>query len=112
MVYWARFAATALFVLAVSCRNAQRPPHAIETAMASCVPSTATLLAGVDLTRLRASPLYSKLPPSATALIEPLREAHYLVVALDGKNLLVIARGAFLQAPAGATLLAKDLAIA
>lgn len=80
--------------------------------MASCVPSTATLLAGIDLARLRSSPLYPKLPPSAIALIEPLGDAQYLMLASDGKNLLIIARGPFRQAPAGATLLAKGLAIA
>lgn len=86
-----------------------RPP--IDPAMAACVPPGATLLAGIDLVRLRASALYSKLPHSATALVESLGEARSLLLASDGKNLLAIARGPFRQAPAGATLLGDGLAI-
>ena len=112
MVHRLRLAIAALLVLAASCRNATVPPHAIDPSMASCVPSTATLLAGIHLTRLRSSPLYPKLPPSAIALIEPLRDAQYLLLASDGRNFLVIASGAFHQPPAGATLLARGLAIA
>ena len=80
--------------------------------MADCVPPGATLLAGIDLVRLRASPLYSQLPHSAAALVEPLGEARSLLLASDGKNLLVIARGPFRQAPAGSTLIGDGLAIA
>ena len=68
--------------------------------MASCVPPSVTLLAGVDLDRLRASPLYPQLPPAATALLDPLHEARTLLIASDGRELLVVSRGDFRQAPA------------
>lgn len=80
--------------------------------MSSCVPAGATILGGVDLARLRSSPLYGKLPPAAAALLETEREARYLMIASDGKNLLTIARGPFRRTPAGATLLAGGVAIA
>jgi hypothetical protein len=61
--------------------------------MSSCVPPATTILAGIDLAKLRSSPLYPKLPPSALALLDPLRDAKSLMLASDGRNLLTIARG-------------------
>jgi len=106
----AHLAAASLLALTIACRPT--PPPAIDPAMASCAPPSTTLLAGLDLDRLRSSALYSKLPPAAMLLLEPYREARYLMLASDGRNLLAIARGPFHQAPADATLLAADLAIA
>ena len=83
----------------------------IDPRMASRVPPSATLLAGIDLVRLRASPLYSKFPPAVATLLVPLGEADFLMLASDGRNLLSIARGPFRQPPAGATMVSKDLAI-
>jgi hypothetical protein len=79
--------------------------------MGSYVPSDAAVLAGVDCTRLRASPLYSKLPDSTQAL-DALRQAEYLLLSTSGNGFLVIGRGPFPQAPAGATLVAPNLALA
>ncbi len=100
----------ALFLFLAGCRST--PPPAIDPGMSSCVPPTATLLAGLDLDRLRSSAIYSKLPPAATLVLEPYREAHYVMLASDGKTLLAIARGPFHQPPTGATLLRPNLAIA
>lgn len=107
--YWC-FAIAACLVLASGCRNAG-PRLVIDPAMASCVPAGTTVLAGADLVRLRASPLYPKLPGAVGALLDPLRDADSLMIASDGKNLLTIARGRFAQPPAGGVLLAKDLVI-
>jgi hypothetical protein len=107
-----RLAVAAIVFIAAACRTMPPVPSAIDSAMASCVPASATLLAGLDLAHLRGSPFYSKLPPAAMLVIEPYRDAHSLLLASDGKSLLAIARGSFRQAPAGATLLASGLAIA
>lgn len=106
-----RMALAAAVCLTASCSRTAGP-RPIDPAMAACVPPGATLLAGIDLVRLRASPLYSQLPHSAAALLEPLAEARSLLLASDGKNLLVIARGPFRKAPAGSTLITDGLAIA
>jgi hypothetical protein len=71
------------------------------------VPAAAVALAGVDLDRLRASPLYAKLPAPAAAFLETFRNAHSLLVASTGSELLTIARGAV----PGATQIHPDLAL-
>lgn len=80
--------------------------------MASCVSADTLVLAGVDCQRLRASPVYPKLPAAVAALLEPLRPATYLLLASNGKDYLAIGRGPFSQAPPGATLLAPNLVVA
>jgi hypothetical protein len=99
----------ALAALASACRHA--PPPAIDPAMAACVPPSVTVLAGVDLARLRVSPLYPQLPTALTALLDPLHEARTLLIGSDGRELLVVARGDFRQPPAGATMLAGGIAL-
>jgi len=69
------------------------------------------VLAGVDLDRLRAGPLYAKLPAAAAAIAAAFTGASSALLAYNGKDLLVIARGAFAQAPAGAALAAPNLAL-
>ncbi len=101
----------AVLTVAVGCRSTPGPAPIIDPGMASRIPPSATLLAGIDLVRLRASPFYPKLPPAVLTLLEPLREASFLMLASDGRNLLSIARGPFGEAPAGATMVSKDLAI-
>ncbi|HEY1494927.1 MAG TPA: hypothetical protein VGF49_10300 [Candidatus Solibacter sp.] len=96
----------ALAVFASSCR-APAPPAAIDPALASRVPSSAIAIAGVNLDQLRASPLYAKLPPAASAFLEPFRGAHSLLIASTGAELLTIARGVV----TGATQTAPDVAL-
>jgi hypothetical protein len=93
---------------AASCGRAMRP--AVEPELAACLPSNTLAIVGVDLARFRGSPLYSALPPELTALLEPAREASYVVLAYNGKTALGVARGTFRSAPAGGVLLAKGLA--
>jgi hypothetical protein len=69
------------------------------------------VLAGVNLDRLRATPLYSKLPPAAAAMASAFTGASSALLAYNGKDVLAIARGSFATAPAGATLAAPNLAL-
>jgi hypothetical protein len=98
----------ALAALGVSCRSG--PPPAIDPALAARVPPGATILAGVNLARLRASPLHRQLPAAARAFLEPLGAVDSLLAASDGGNFLILMRGPFRQAPAGATLFAPGVA--
>jgi hypothetical protein len=108
----ARYAAlVALAAAAISCRSISRPAG-VGRDMAASIPADTLLLAGLNLDELRASPLYPKLPPGVRALAEPLRDAGYLLLASNGKDLLSIARGRFRVAPPGATLVAPGLAAA
>jgi len=75
-----------------SCRNTAAP-DAIDRQLAARVPVSAVALAGVDLDRLRASPVYPKLPPAVHAFLAPFADSHQALIASDGRALLVIARG-------------------
>jgi hypothetical protein len=107
-----RAAALALALIApwTACRSlAPRP--AVPDALAICTPPDTLALAGVNLDQLRASPLYRMLPPGAAAFLQPLRDASYLLLAYNGKDVLAVTRGSFREPPPGAVLLAKDLAV-
>jgi hypothetical protein len=107
-----RAAALALALIAPwsACRTLG-PHAAVDPDIASCIPADTLALAGVNLEQFRASALYQKLPPGASAFLAPLRDASYLLLAYNGKDVLAVARGAFREPPAGAVLLAKDLAV-
>src|ERR1700733_4692618 len=66
--------------------------HAVDPEAASCIPSDTLVLAGVNLDRLRAAPLYSKLPAAAMAMAGAFTDASSALLAYNGKDLLVIAR--------------------
>jgi hypothetical protein len=85
---------------------------ALDPAMASCIPASAVLVAGLNLDAIRAAPVYPKLPPAVLALTESLRQAQYAIFVFDGRNLLAISRGQFRETPAGATRVAPNLALA
>ena len=97
-------------VLALGCRQAPAPA-AVDPALASCLTGDTLAAAGVNLDRLRASALYSKLPAAVAALLEPLRDASYLLLAYDGRDILAAARGRFPEAPVGSALLGKNIAV-
>jgi hypothetical protein len=61
--------------------------------MASYVPPGAVVLAGIDLAGLRASPLYAKLPPAILGLTQPFQNAPSMLLASNGKDLLLVAGG-------------------
>jgi hypothetical protein len=100
----------ALAALGVCCHSG--PPPAIDPTAAASVPPGAVIVAGINLGRLRSSPLHQQLPPAALALLEPLRTADSLLFASSGSDYIAISRGSFRQAPAGATLLEPGLAAA
>src|ERR1019366_8819342 len=99
-----RAAPIALAVLS-ACRP-PAPPATIDPALSARVPTATVALAGVDLDRLRTSPLLPKLPPVALAFLEPYGHARYVLI-VAGAELLTIARGVV----PGATQLAPDLAL-
>lgn len=94
--------------LGISCRSGPAP--AIDPALAALVPPEATILAGVDLERVRSSPLRQQFPPAALAFLDSLAAARSALVASDGSNYLILTRGDFREAPKGTVLLAKGLA--
>jgi hypothetical protein len=97
-------AAAAVFLFpVVSCR---RPPD-----LAACLPPDSVLIAGADLAGLRASPLYAKLPATARSFLAQFEGVSTALASYNGADLLVAARGAFRSPPAGATMLAPDLAL-
>ena len=83
------------------------PPPVIDPALSDRVPPATVALAGVNLDRLRASPLYGRLPPTAQAYLTPFANAHDVLIASTGATLLAIARGTV----PGATQVAPDLAL-
>lgn len=106
MVLRARLSAPIAFAILAACRT-RVPSTAIDPALSARVPAATVALAGVDLDRLRASPLYAKLPPAAQALLEPFGKAHHVLIASTGVELITIARGVV----PGATQIAPDLAL-
>ena len=106
MVIRPRLAASIALAILAACRT-PAPPAAIDPALSARVPAATVALAGVDLDRLRTSPLYAKLPPAARAFLEPFAHAHRVLIASTGVELLTIARGVV----PGATQIAPDLAL-
>jgi hypothetical protein len=106
MVIRPRLGVPIAFAILASCRTSA-PPAAIDPALSARVPAATVALAGVDLDRLRASPLYAKLPPAARAFLAPFGRARRVLIASTGIELLTIARGAV----PGATQIAPDVAL-
>ena len=106
MVIRPRLAAPLALAILAACRT-PAPPAAIDPALSARVPAATVALAGVDLDRLRTSPLYAKLPPAALAFLQPFDHAHQVLIASTGVELLAIARGVV----PGATQIAPDLAL-
>jgi len=99
-----------LLSLWIACRAPA--PAALDRELASCIPPGTRVLAGIHLDRVRASPVFQKIPAGWLALLEPARTASSLLLAYDGKDLLWAARGNFPPTPPGASLLNSHLAIA
>jgi hypothetical protein len=92
MVIRFRFGVAATLAILGACRTAG-PVPAIEPELASRVPLGSTALAFLDLDQLRASPLAARLPANVSALLEPFRNSHRVLIAARGGELLAIARG-------------------
>ncbi len=87
------------------------PRAALDPELASCVPATAQIVAGIRLDEFRSSAVYGRLPESARALADSMPGATDLLVVLSTDGLLVAARGDFRKPPAGARLLTPRLAL-
>ena len=106
MVIGPRLAVPIALAMLGSCRT-PGPAAAIDAALSARVPAATVALAGVDLDRLRASPLYAKLPAGALGFLAPFGHARYVLIASTGVELLTIARGAV----PGARQVAPDVAL-
>jgi hypothetical protein len=104
-----RIALLLLLCLALAgCRPATRA-H-IDPNLAAFIPSDTLALAGIHVAKLRATSLYRTLasehrlphfdPFNSETGIDPVRDIRELLLANDGKNTLVMARGTFETAPA------------
>ena len=100
----------ALAWCAAGCRSHPAGPG-IDRGAAACIPAGTVVVASLDLDRLRVSPLYRRLPPAAIALAESYRTAQHLLAAWNGADVLIAAQGPFREAPPGATLAARNLAL-
>ena len=103
------FALAPVLAVWIACRATT--PGPLDRELASCIPPGTRVLAGIQLDRVRSSPVYQKVPGTALALLEPVRNASSLLLASDGKDLLWAARGNFSTMPPGASLLNPHLAI-
>ena len=106
MVIRPRAAAPLALAMLVACRT-PAPPTAIDPALSARVPTATVALAGLDLDRIRTSPLYASLPPAALAFVQPFAHAHRILIASAGGELLLIARGVV----SGASQIAPDVAL-
>lgn len=110
MAYRVSIAAlTALCTITAGCRTA--PHRAIDPELASCVPANTTVLAGIQIDQVHANPVLEKWFTNSLISLMPARNASAVLVAYTGAGLLWAARGPFREAPAGATLLAPQLAV-
>jgi hypothetical protein len=87
----------------------------VDPALAAFIPPDTVALAGVRMDRLQATPIYRKLtetnrlPRSDQFRSDGIQE---VLLASDGQNVLVIARGAFREKPAaGLTLVGGNIAL-
>jgi hypothetical protein len=101
-----RLAASFALALLAACRT-PGPRAPIDPALSARVPEATVALAGIDLDRLRASPLYAKLPPGALAFLAPFAHSHRVLISSTGVELLTVARGVV----PGATQIAPDVAL-
>jgi hypothetical protein len=76
----------------------------------NAVPADTTAMAAVDLPALRAAPAYSKLPSPVKAFMDSLPAAKMVVLAWNGKELLMLAGGGSTQPPPGYTSIGNGIA--
>jgi len=94
-----------LLAALMGCQPASTGRTSIDATLASLVSSDATMLAGIRMDAVRATPLYQKVVGSRLLQqlddfaqetgLDPRRDVRELLVASDGKDTLVTARGTF-----------------
>jgi hypothetical protein len=72
-----------LFVTAAACSHQTK--SLVDPELASALPTNAAIIAGLDIDRLRNTPLFAKLP-------ESFRDASYVLAAYDAPNLVTASR--------------------
>ena len=95
----------ALMAALAGCKSAGTGGNSIDSTLATLVPGDATMIAGVHMDAVRATPMYRKLVAGRSLPqlddfaretgFDPRRDVRELVVASDGKDVLVAARGTF-----------------
>ena len=100
----------ALALGGVACRP--QSPTAVKAELAACIPPDTLILAGIHLDSLRASPSFQNVAAVWMPLPEPLRNASSLLVAYNGKEMLLIASGQFPTAQAVTVRLTPEIALA
>ncbi len=110
MARYAHLAVLFFAAIAASCR-ATKSSLAIDPGMASCVPADTVVLAGVDLDKILATPLYQSQLSGILSAFPSLRDTAYLLAAYNAHDLLFIGRGKYAAAPPGATLVSGGLAV-
>jgi hypothetical protein len=78
-----KFSPFLLLASLAACRHA--PKALVDPELAAYMPVDATVIAGIDLDRLRATPLFAKIP-------EPFREGSYSLVGYNGQDLVTASR--------------------
>jgi hypothetical protein len=104
-------AAALLALIAVACKPSG-PPPLVDDGMASCLTSDTLALAVADLDKLRGSPFVASLSGSARDLLAQYGNDSKLLIAWNGRDLLIIRRGLFKTPPPGATMIEPGLAAA
>ena len=94
-----------LLVALTACNSAGTGHTSIDSTLAALVPSEATMLAGVRMDAVRATPVYQKLVAGRSfpqlddfareTGFDPRRDVRELLMASDGKDTLITARGTF-----------------
>jgi len=78
-----KFSLVLLLGVLSGCSEAPKP--LVDRELAAYMPAGATVVAGLDLDRLRATPLFSKIP-------EPFRDGSYTLVGFNGKDFVTASR--------------------
>jgi len=99
--------------LVLGCGSAETGRTRVDPTLAALAPSTATMLAGVRMDAVRATPLYQKMLAknqlsrlddfARETGFDPRKDVREVLIASDGKDTLIAARGTFnIHVPEGA----------
>jgi len=93
-----------------ACHSAGTGGTSVDRTLAALAPSDATMLAGIRMDAVRATPLFQNLVASRSFQLlddfaretgfDPRRDVRELLIASDGKDLLIAARGTFKESAA------------
>jgi hypothetical protein len=94
-----------LLIALTACNSAETGHNSVDSTLAALVPPDATMLAGLRIDAIRATPLYQKMVArkqidrldefAHQTGFDPRRDVRELLIASNGKNIIVAARGTF-----------------